>query len=79
MDYKIGFKLIDHALEESVENKLWDKWLTLYPNMTSDNFMSFDDFKEEHKPKQKLNKDDKKRIDDKVNKVKEAYRKAVKN
>ncbi len=74
MDYRIGLNLIEESLDNELESKLWDKWLTLYPNMTEEEFISFDEFKDMHKPKKKINK---KKIDKNVNKINEAYKKAV--
>jgi uncharacterized protein YktB (UPF0637 family) len=61
--------MFNKYLEEKQEGMLWDKWLTIYPNMTSDNFVSFEEFKEKHKPKKKLNK---KKIDEEVERIRQA-------
>lgn len=37
--------------------------------MSNDNFVSFEEFKELHKPQRKLGQSDKKKIDDMVNKI----------
>lgn len=46
-DFESGFRLIEVAHEKDIEEKLWQQWLALYPNMTADNFISFEDFKSE--------------------------------
>jgi hypothetical protein len=48
--------LID-AYEKDLEDKLWQQWLAIYPNMSNENFISFEDFKKEtFKPKvEKIN------------------------
>lgn len=63
MDYRIGLNQIIHEMEKEVERMFWEKWLTLYPNMNQENFISFDEFKTMHKPQEKLNESDKARID----------------
>ena len=40
-------KLLIEALRKERENDAWDMWLTLYPKMTKEDFMSFEDFKKE--------------------------------
>lgn len=40
-------KLLIEALKKERENDAWDMWLTLYPRMNKENFMSFEDFKKE--------------------------------
>lgn len=36
--------LINKALEKKEENRYWEMWLTLYPNMNKENFMPFSEF-----------------------------------
>ena len=45
MDYKSAIKLINKAYEKDLEDKVYQMWLTLYPNMDKNNFISFEDFK----------------------------------
>ncbi len=63
MDYRIGFRQVNHEIEKQVEKVLWEKYLTIYPLMNKDNFITFNDFKEKHKPRKKLGASDKSRID----------------
>lgn len=69
MDYRVGIRQVYHELEKEIDNKFWEKWLTLYPNMNKDNFISFTEFKELHKPQKKLIETDKERIDNMVDKI----------
>jgi hypothetical protein len=44
--------LLVDAYEKDLEDKLWQQWLAIYPNMSNENFISFEDFKKEaFKPK----------------------------
>ena len=63
MDYRIGLRQVFYILEKDIEEKLWNKWLAIYPNMKQDTFISFTEFKEMHKPQKKVAQSDKKRID----------------
>jgi hypothetical protein len=49
MDFEQGFKLIKKAFDKREEEKAWQMWLTLYPNMNKDNFVPFSDFYKEMK------------------------------
>lgn len=40
----IGVKLIYKCLYEIERQKAWDIWISIYPNMRKDNFMSFEKF-----------------------------------
>ena len=40
-----GIELINKAIEKRNEQKDWDMWLTLYPNMDKKTFISFDKFR----------------------------------
>lgn len=63
MDYRIGLRQIAHEIEKEIEQKYWEKWLALYPDMRKDTFISFAEFKEMHKPQKELDRNDKVRID----------------
>lgn len=63
MDYRVGLRQVNHELKKEIEQSYWDLWKELYPNMNQDNFISFEDFKEMHKPQERLNESDKARID----------------
>lgn len=54
-------------------------WLTLYPKMTPKTFVSFDDFKNPNKEKEKENikQSDKKRIDSVIDRLIAKQRKEV--
>lgn len=43
MDFSL--ELFTYALEKDMENTLFDLWKLQYPNMTSDTFISFEDYK----------------------------------
>ena len=45
LEFEEGYEIISKALEKEVEEKLWDRWLIDYRNMTKDSFISFEDYK----------------------------------
>jgi hypothetical protein len=44
LDINHGISLINKAVEERDKEKVWQQWLVLYPNMSEENFISFDDY-----------------------------------
>lgn len=44
MKLKLIEKLLFEAFEKKEENKYRNMWLAIYPRMSKDNFISFDDF-----------------------------------
>lgn len=46
MSFSFGYELILKCYEQSAENSLWQMWLTIYPNMTEENFISFAEYKD---------------------------------
>lgn len=44
LDFKTGIKLFVEACEKIQEQKAWDMWLMLYPNMDKKNFIPFSKF-----------------------------------
>jgi hypothetical protein len=56
-------EIINLIYETRNEKKTWDIYLAIYPNMTSETYMSFEEFK---KPKPKKNKKTKEEILDDV-------------
>jgi len=44
MDFYEAVELINHLFKEIGKRKLWEMWLTMYPNMDKKTFVSFDDF-----------------------------------
>ena len=57
LPYQIGVKQINKAIEEEKDSRLWEVWLTLYPNMTEDNFISFEEFKGKQAKKKQTDQD----------------------
>ncbi|WP_136711314.1 hypothetical protein [Clostridium tyrobutyricum] len=45
LDIYYGFELIKKVYENRNNERLWDMWLALYPNMDKDHFISFEDYK----------------------------------
>lgn len=45
MSVEEGMEFLTIALEKYQDGQLWDMWLVRYGEMTSDNFVSFDQFK----------------------------------
>ncbi len=39
--------MINDAIEYDLEQSAWEIWLTLYPHFTSENFIPFEEFKNE--------------------------------
>lgn len=48
MDAYYGLKLIEKAYKEKTNSIIWDMWISLYPNMDKDHFISFEDFKKQN-------------------------------
>jgi len=46
LSFSFGYELILKCYEQSAENSLWQMWLTIYPNMTEENFISFAEYKD---------------------------------
>lgn len=66
LDYRMGLQYIEKIIRKELDDRMWEKWLALLPHMNDK--VSFDKFKEQHKPKtkksKKINNDDfKRRID----------------
>ena len=50
-----GLKILSEGRKAVNEQRLWEQYLTVYPHMTSENFISFSDFKADvEKPKDKV-------------------------
>ena len=64
--------LIAKAFEKKEERKSWEMWLTLYPNMTKENFMPFSEFfRMQKEPISKRSKED---ILDEVERIRASVR-----
>jgi hypothetical protein len=48
LEFKQGLALINKAHEKILDDKMWDKWVSIYPNMDDKTFVSFEDFKKQH-------------------------------
>lgn len=57
--FEIGFNHIKKAWDQERDKKIWQMWLTLYPNMSQDNFISYEDFKDSllKEPERKVQSD----------------------
>lgn len=40
-----GYEIILKAYDKEIEDRIWDRWLIDYKNMTEDNFINFEDYK----------------------------------
>lgn len=40
-----GIEFINKAYEKEIEDRVWEKWLIDYRNMTKENFISFEEYK----------------------------------
>ena len=45
MRLKTITQLLGDAYKKDFEDRLWQQWLSVYPNMSKENFISFQDFK----------------------------------
>ena len=45
MDMDFSVDLLTYAFEKNMENELFDLWKLQFPHMTSETFISFDDYK----------------------------------
>ena len=45
MEWENAIRLINKAYEKDFDNKAFSMWLTLYPNMDKNTFVSFGDYK----------------------------------
>jgi hypothetical protein len=51
-----GIKLINKAIEKRSEQREWDMWISVYPDMDKKTFISFEKFKNKiYAPKQTQN------------------------
>lgn len=57
MPYEIGIRQINKAIEEENDSRLWEVWLTVYPNMSEKNFLSFEEFKKKQTRKKQTDQD----------------------
>lgn len=57
LPFRAGIKQINKAAEEEKDARLWEAWLTLYPNMTEENFISFEEFKGKQTKKKQTDQD----------------------
>jgi len=48
-------KLIRKALEKREEERLWDMWVSVYPNMDKKNFITFSEFYEKQRTQKIVN------------------------
>lgn len=61
MEFKEGYKFIKKVYDKELEEKAWQMWLVQYPNMTKNNFLTFNEFKEKIIPPKidkSINKED---------------------
>jgi hypothetical protein len=46
MPFDFVIRAIKHAVERQNEQRSWEQWLTVYPHMTKENFVPFNEFYE---------------------------------
>lgn len=49
MPLKFATDCLKNAAEKQNERRVWEQWLTIYPNMDKESYVSFSDFLEESK------------------------------
>lgn len=47
MPYDVALRVIAKGREKESDERLWSQYVSLYPYMNQDNFMTFEDFKKE--------------------------------
>lgn len=53
MPFWDGLKIIEAGRKKESDRRLWEQYLTVYPHMTEENFISFSDFKKDaYSPKE---------------------------
>lgn len=45
LSWQDGIKLINKALEKQTEQRDWDMWISIYPNMDKKSFIPFEKFR----------------------------------
>lgn len=45
MPYQDALRVIAKGREKDFEKRLWDQYVSIYPYMNDDNFISFEDFR----------------------------------
>ena len=81
-DFVDGIEMINQAFQKIDEEKHWQVWLTMYPNMTEKNFVPFDKFYKrggKNEAKAKVSKQTPQEIISMAEKIKEAEEKSRKN
>ena len=48
LDSDTFIDLLNKAIEQDIEDKLWQKWLVELPYMDEKTFLSFDEYKDKH-------------------------------
>lgn len=69
LDSELLIDLINKAMEKELEDKLWEKWLMIYPEMIKEGntFVPFDEFKEKHFKQDQQTKTDEEILEDAEN------------
>jgi hypothetical protein len=52
-----GIELINEAMEQKQDKRDWEVWLSIYPNMTKENFIPFEKFKNKNISKDNVKKE----------------------
>ena len=47
LPFMVGLKFIRKAIDENTDKRIWQMWLAIYPHMTKENFISFEDYKKQ--------------------------------
>lgn len=77
LEFDFTIDLINYAFEKDLENTAWELWISKFPLMDKENFISFEDFKNTLFKKKYTNKsyDD---IEKEMENVIKAYERQVK-
>lgn len=49
MDFMFGHEVVVKALQKEQDERAWEMYLSIYPNMSEKSYMSFEQFKEKAK------------------------------
>jgi hypothetical protein len=77
LDWQDGISQINKAVEKISEEKEWQMWLTLYPNMDKNTFMSFEKFRQKGKKQSVETKISDKEILKKAEEVKKLHQRML--
>lgn len=61
--------MLNDAINMKSEKMIWEKWIAIYPNMTKETFIPFDEFLRKHEPIKKSSESEKQQAREKAEKI----------